>query len=61
MNNSTEVALKIVETIDSLNTAVYRAGDSPIRVRELKSMSALDLIALIAPNDIVFTYEPEKT
>jgi len=46
-----------IECFDSLNRAIEQAGGGHWTVAGLQSLSAFELLALIAPNNIRFRYE----
>ena len=51
-----------MEIIDSLNTAIERAGGSHISIKELQSMTAIGFLSMICTNNIRFTYiNPKDT
>jgi hypothetical protein len=51
---------KLLNCYYSLCTTINAGGGSGPSIYALKEMSAMDLIRLIAPNNILFIYEEEK-
>ena len=49
-----KIVREFLDTIKSLNTAITDAGGTCISATEIEAMSAVDLLCLIAPNDIRF-------
>tara|TARA_R110000772_G_scaffold131943_2_gene240513 strand:+ start:127 stop:408 length:282 start_codon:yes stop_codon:yes gene_type:complete len=50
------VDLSVLETCSSLDSAMGLAGGTPKSMTQLKAMTAFELIALMAPNGVRFTY-----
>lgn len=48
---------KIIDCVTSLHVAMDLAGGRILPTQELVKMSAIDLLCLIAPNNITFVYK----
>lgn len=48
--------IKLIECVASLQVALVQAQGLPITVSLLRTMSVMDLLSLIAPNNITFEY-----
>jgi hypothetical protein len=49
---------KAIEMMDSLNEATVAAGGTPFTYKQICEMSMVDLISLLATNDVRFIYLP---
>lgn len=49
--------MAIIECLQSLDKVIIETHGTPLTTYRLKDMTALDLIMLIAPNGIRFTYD----
>ena len=47
-----------IECFESLNSAICQAHGGGMTVRRLRAITAFDLLLLLAPNHIKFTYSP---
>ena len=55
-----ELVENALEIIDNLNQTINEAGGASISLNEFKEMSAIDLLLLIAPNNIRFVFIKPK-
>ena len=58
MNNHDALAFTraVARVIISMNDAMQNAGGRPLSLKRIEEMTLLEFIALVAPNDILFTY-----
>ena len=56
MENTDLRITKFMELLGELNEAIAYAGGKPLSIEALLSMSAIELLSLISPNNIHFSF-----
>ncbi len=59
MNNSERLARQFVDMFMSLNDSIKKASGRPLTYEQLSKMTVHDLLWMLAPNGIRFTYNSE--